>query len=218
MKTQSALFLFQYWNRLRKGAAAPCRTSIEPSDIRDVLSQTFILKADSSNSDMVFRLAGTSISSFFGRQLRNTPVRQLFPERHRAVTSRLLRNCHQDFSVVLLGLEATTRNGRRSDIEILLLPLEPETEGTHVLGCIVPHQPAFWHGLEAASLSELQSIRLIDPSRETLFLANRPEISISPSLVPEEQTLNLSGPKTVSQLLVIQGGKSMRPQSSITKL
>ena len=212
MKTQLALLLFQYWNRLRNGAPVPSRLSIEPSDIRDVLSYTFILQSSSSAGDMNFRLAGTSISNLFGRQFRQSPFRQLFHDRHHAVVSRLLRNCYQDHSLVLIGLEAVTRSGRMSNLEILLLPLQSETEGNHILGCIVPHKKAFWHGLEPVLSLDLQSIRVLDPDRELLFLANRPEILLAPSVSPTEMNLEPMGRKTGAQLLVIEGGKSTAPQ------
>ena len=217
MKTQSALLLFQYWNRLRNGAMAPQRTAIEPSDIREVLSQTFILKEEASTGEMDFRLAGTAISSFFGRQLRSTPLRQLFQHQHRAIVSRLLRNCYQESSVVLLGLNAATRNERKSDLEVLLMPLQAEPEGNHILGCIIPHEHAFWHGLEPVTSLDLTSIRVLDPDREFLYLANRPEIVMPPSVMPSESNLELTGTKSVAQFLIIQGGKSSTTASSITK-
>jgi hypothetical protein len=120
----------------------------------------------------------------------------------------LLRNCYQDSSVVLLGLNAATRSGRQAILELLLLPLKDETAGHRVLGCIIPHQRQFWHGLEPVESLNLHSIRIIDPEREPLFLANRPEVLFSPSIAPSNETLGFDPPKTGVQLLVIQGGKS----------
>jgi hypothetical protein len=208
MKTEAALCLFQYWNRLRNGTAAPARMDIEPFDIREVLSHTFILESSGQSSDMNFRLAGTALSNLFDRPLRGSPARSLFQDQHRAVISRLMRNCYQDSSVILLGLDATTRSGRHTILEILLLPLQDETEGHRILGCIVPHQHQFWHGLEPVSSLDLHSIRVIDPDREPLFLANRPEVPLPPALMPAEDSLQFGAPKAGMHLLVIQGGKS----------
>jgi hypothetical protein len=210
MKTQPAMHLFQYWNRLRNGTAAPNRTDIEPSDIREILSQIFILETTPQNSDLQFRLAGTAISNLFGRPLKGSPMRALFQNQHRPIVSRLMRNCHHDKSVVLLGLDATSRSGRQTLLEILMLPLQDEAEGHRILGCVAPHQYQFWHGLEPIVHVDLHSIRVIDPDREPLFLANRPEVTLPPALVPTEAQLQFGAdktPKRGTHLMVIQGGK-----------
>jgi hypothetical protein len=210
MKTQSALHLFQYWNRLRNGAAAPTRVEIEPSDIRDVLSQTFILESDSQNEDMLFRLAGTNITNLFGRALKGAALRSLFQNQHKPIVSRLMRNCYQDKSVILLGLDAISRTGRQTLLEIMFLPLQDEASGHRILGCVTPHQYQFWHGLEPIIQIDLNSIRVVDPDREPLFLSNRPELVISPELAPTETQMHFhttSMEKRGIQLTVIQGGK-----------
>jgi hypothetical protein len=218
MKTQSALLLFQYWNRLRGGTPAPARTQIEPADIRDVLSQTFILESERHNSNMLFRLAGTAITNLFGRALRGVPIRSLFQDQHKPIIHRLLRNCYQEGSVVLLSFDAKSRSRRQTLLEIMLLPLQDEAEGHRVLGCIAPHQYQFWHGLEPLVQLELHSIRLVDPDREPLFLANRPEITVPPSLEPDEHEFDPGkSVQTGVQLLVIDGGKSTTNKSTVTK-
>lgn len=220
MKTQSALHLFQYWNRLRNSAAAPKRTDVEPSDIRDVLSQTFILESQSQNEQLQFRLAGTAISNLFGRPLKSSPIRSLFQSQHKPIVSRLLRNCYQDKSVILLGLDALTKTGRQALLEVIMLPLQDEEDGHRILGCIAPHQNQFWHGLEPVIHVDLHSIRVIDPDREPLFLANRPELPVPPSLAPSEaqlQSMNGQNSARGAQLVVIQGGKVPLSQPPITK-
>lgn len=217
MKTQAALQLFQYWNRLREAAPAPCRTQIEPADIRDVLSQTFILEAGWQQSDTTFRLAGTAIGALFGRSLRNTHLRDLFNDAQRPIVNRLTRNCYHEQALVVLGLNSTSRSGRQTQLELLMLPLKAEKEGYRILGCIAAQTNHFWHGLDPLVQSEVQSIRIIDPDREPLFLANRPEIAIAPALAPKEQNLNLLGsPLTPrgTKLLVIEGGKGLAAKRS----
>ncbi|MGL4406604.1 MAG: PAS domain-containing protein [Notoacmeibacter sp.] len=213
MKTQAALQLFQYWNRLRDNTPAPSRTRIEPYDIRHVLSQTFILETERRDIDTTFRLVGTSISSIFCRPLRGTPLRDLFNEPQRPVLGRLARSCYQEQSVVLLGLDAATKTGRKTVLEMLMVPLQDETEGHRILGCLVPHKVEFWHGLEPISAIDIHSIRVVDPRREPMFLANRPEIALPPTLVPAEDTLEISNHEPRSRapkLVVIQGGKTTK--------
>ncbi len=220
MKTQSALELFQYWNRLRNGTTAPSRADIEPSDIRNVLANTFILEAPHAAGDFVFRISGTNIGNLFGRELRGTLLRALFQDKHRPIVSRLMRNCHQDGLVVLLGLDATTQTGRATPLELLMLPLNDEKEGPRILGCLSPYQYQFWHGLEALDRIDLHTMRIIDTAREPLFLNNRPQIELHPTLMPEEDQLlaSFAAPKNREpQLTVIQGGKTALAQPPHTK-
>lgn len=217
MKTQTALQLFQYWNRLREAAPAPCRTQIEPADIREVLSQTFILEAHWQQNDLSFRLAGTAIGTLFGRPLRNTYLRELFSDAQKPIVNRLTRNCYHDKALVVLGLNSTSRGGRETQLELLMLPLQAEKEGHRILGCIAAQTSSFWHGLDPLVESEVQSIRIIDPDREPLFLANRPEVSITPGLAPKEQNLELLDSPLIprgTKLLVIEGGKTTKVQRS----
>jgi hypothetical protein len=220
MKTQSALQLFQYWNRLRGNLPAPKRTQIEPFDIQDVLSQTFILECGSHNCAMTFRLAGTAISNLFCRPLRGDLFSELFESRNRPVISRLMRNCYQNGSVVLLELSAQSVSGRQTLLELIMLPLHDEPAGHRILGCIAPHQTQFWHGLEPVSHIDLYSIRIVDPNHDPLFLKNRPEVPIAPTLSPTESHVQLAPRHTgerIAQFLVIEGGKFRSDHSKITK-
>ncbi len=220
MKTQSVLNLFHYWNRLRNCSPAPRRVDIEPSDIRDVLSQVFILESHGFDTDMVFRIAGTSISNFMGRPLRATSFRGLFQNQNQPVISRLMRNCYQDRSVIVLELMAYSKTSRQTPLELLMLPLQNEDGGSRIFGCIVPQTQEFWHGMDIIARLDLQSIRLVDPEREPLFLANRPKIDVLPTLAPAEEALIFESEIPTQKgvrLLVIEGGKSAKMPLEITK-
>ena len=220
MKTQTALSLFHYWNRLRDNAAAPYRADIEPYDIRDVLSHTFILECETPFGVMHFRLAGTAISNLYCRSLRGTAVRDLFQEQHRPLIARLMRNCFQDSAVVVAELDAISQGGRGVKLELMMLPLRDEPAGHRLLGCIAPFDHQFWYGLDAIIKVDLLSIRVIDPAREPLFLGNRPQIALAPAIEPQETQLlsTTDRPSSVrTNLLVIEGGKSAKAPTTITK-
>jgi PAS domain len=56
MKREASVNLLQYWNDLREGRRAPRRTEIEPSNIKTLLGDTFILET-AGRGEAVFRLA-----------------------------------------------------------------------------------------------------------------------------------------------------------------
>ena len=57
MKHATSRELYDYWDRLRRGQPAPHRGDIEPSDIRRILADTFILEVGDRETYMI-RLAG----------------------------------------------------------------------------------------------------------------------------------------------------------------
>ncbi|MCU0830335.1 MAG: PAS domain-containing protein [Rhizobiaceae bacterium] len=205
MKSRPSLALFAYWNRLRGAAAAPRRTSIEPGDLRDILTETFILHAQGTQDEFTFRLVGTAVSALFGRELRETALRDLVPVANRALLGRMLRNCVQDDAVIVAEFAATSVNRREATLELLLLPLASEQDGPRILGCLSPVKPEFWFGLEPVAQLSLASIRILDPSREPMFLANRPAVDV-PTLAPDASALRPLAPKS-RHLRVIKGGR-----------
>ena len=64
MKHQATRELFAYWNALRGERTAPQRCEIDPSAIRNVLADTFMLDVDVAQRFPV-RLAGTRVSGLF---------------------------------------------------------------------------------------------------------------------------------------------------------
>ena len=210
MKTPYAQQLFQYWNSKRSGRNLPKRSAIEPADIRDVLADTIILEDNSKSLDYSFRLVGSRVAVAFGHDLRGKSLKTLFPDRSAPLLGRLLRNCNQDHNVVLIGFQATTPANRQLDYELILLPLRHEDTGLRILGAIVPSDRPFWVGIEPFTKSVISSIRVIDPDREPLYLANRPELVVPPAVAwsgePADAIDRQTKPEGPS-LRVIVGGK-----------
>jgi hypothetical protein len=69
MKHPANRELYGYWNERRGDRLAPERADIEPSAIRQVLGDTFVLAADGI-AHHPFRLAGTRLCALFGRELK----------------------------------------------------------------------------------------------------------------------------------------------------
>ena len=89
MKQASSRELFGHWADQRGKRGAPERGEIEPSAIRRALGDVFILKFD-RRAGHPFRLAGTRVCALFGRELKNEPFLNLWPEETRAQVAQLL--------------------------------------------------------------------------------------------------------------------------------
>jgi hypothetical protein len=194
MNQNGSITLFHYWNRLRDGRPAPKRSEVEPADIKSLLADTFILEKD-TRGEAVFRLAGTRLCAVYGRELKGFSFPSLWREKDQRLVSRLIHGVLDQKSVMLITYEGFSRNDRSSKFELLALPLDGGVESPRCLGVISAAEKPFWLGADPIADALIDSIRVIDPDKEPIFLKNRPAIDV-PSLAP----LELDPPETISSL------------------
>lgn len=210
MKLNGSIALFQYWNRLRDGRAAPKRTEVEPADIKALLADTFILEKD-TRGEAVFRLAGTRLCATYGRELKGFSFPSLWREKDQRLVARLIHGVFQQKSVVVIAYEGLSRSGRTNNFELLVLPLDGGVDNPRCLGVITAAEKPFWLGADPITDALIDSIRVVDPEKEPVFLKNRPAITVPP-LAPAD----LDRPRTISEfgrarrirhLVVLDGGR-----------
>jgi hypothetical protein len=209
MNQDGTMALFQYWNGLRGERPAPRRTEIEPADIRQLLADTFILELD-ARSEAIFRLAGTRICATHGRELKGHAFTPIWSQRDQAMMSRLARNVFQDNSVVVISYVGTSHGGRQNPFEMLLLPLNGGRSSPRLLGSIQPIKKPFWLGADAIYENRIETLRMVDPDREPLFLKNRPAVRVPAGESMTEAGADLPAARHVRHLVVIEGGKDSR--------
>jgi len=210
MNHEGTMALFQYWNELRGQRPAPRRTEIEPGDIRQLLADTFILELD-LRSEAVFRLAGTRLCAAHGRELKGHAFTPIWTDRDQPMMSRLVGNVFRNNSVVVVTYLGISQGGRTNPFEMLLLPLDGGRASARLLGCAVPVKRPFWLGADPIFENRMETLRIIDPDREPMYLRNRPAMPVSrplegygPGLVDPAAT------RHVRHLVVIEGGKTTR--------
>ncbi|KQZ13191.1 hypothetical protein ASD44_03220 [Mesorhizobium sp. Root554] len=209
MNLNGSTALFHYWNQLRDGRRAPKRTEIEPADIKNLLADTFILEKD-TRGEAVFRLAGTRLCAIYGRELKGFSFPSLWREKDQRLVSRLMDGVFQS-SVVLITYEGFSRSGRSNRFELLALPLDGGAQHPRGLGVITPEDKPFWLGSDPITDALIESVRIIDPDKEPLYLKNRPAIPV-PSLAPNELGENHMAPeygqaRRIRHLVVFDGGR-----------
>lgn len=210
MNHEGTMALFQYWNGLRGSRPAPRRTEIEPGDIRQLLADTFILELD-VRSEAVFRLAGTRLCATHGRELKGHAFTPIWTDRDQPMMSRLVGNVFRNNSVVVITFSGISRGGRSNHFEMLLLPLDGGRASGRLLGCAVPVKKPFWLGADPIVENRMETLRMIDPDREPMFLRNRPAVPM-PRAIDNDVT-GLTDPavtRHVRHLVVIDGGKATR--------
>jgi hypothetical protein len=207
MKLDGSIALFQYWNRLRAGRPAPKRTEIEPADIKTLLADTFILEKD-ARGEAVFRLAGTRLCATYGRELKGFAFASLWKAKDQRMIRRLAYGAFDAKSVVVISYRGMSRANRFADFELVMLPLDGGLENPRCLGVVSTFEKPFWLGADPIIESAIDTVRVVDPDREPVFLGNRPAIAV-PSLAPSQITL-AQGPRRgrrIRHLIVLEGGR-----------
>lgn len=147
MKHPASRELFAYWQELRGRRPAPERAEIEPSAIRQILGEAFILALD-HGAGYPFRLAGTRICALFGRELKGESFVRLWDAESQRTIVELLGILADEWVGTVAGVAARDGNGEAVDLELLLLPLSatrPNLQRT--IGILAPLKVPPWIGL-----------------------------------------------------------------------
>jgi hypothetical protein len=146
MKHPTSRALFEYWNECRGDRAAPTRAEIEPSAIRRLLGDTFVLEA---NGRYPFRIAGTRLCALFSRELKGESFLQLW--QHSGTEE--LRDMMAVVTDEQVGMVASATGATTDDallpvhLELLLLPLAHGTASeARMIGALTPLALPYWLG------------------------------------------------------------------------
>ncbi|MCI4663830.1 MAG: PAS domain-containing protein [Neomegalonema sp.] len=135
MKHDNAKGLFNYWEELRQGRAAPYRSELDPRAISSLLETTFILE-HTPEATPRFRLAGTKLCDQFGMELRGMSALAFWTGESRTRMRDLLRRVVTEPCVGHVICTVETRSGYLYEAEFVYLPLRSDLgEMTRILGC-----------------------------------------------------------------------------------
>lgn len=215
MKHATSRELYEYWNRVRGSDRAPRRGTIEPSDIRRVLADTFILEvADREN--YVVRLAGTRVCSLYCRELKGTNFFDLWQDEDRSAIQTLAAAVSEDGAAAVVTVEARTARNQSVAAELLLLPLlHGGPTFDRILGSLATLEKPYWLGNEPIERQTIASLRLIWPDSAPKFGRRRTdnpgvrEPAAQPLRPPTASIVSLPLPNSRRRghLFVVDGGK-----------
>lgn len=173
MKHATSHELYDYWQRLRRTRPAPRRSEIEPSDIRAILGDTFILEA-SGRDCFPIRLAGTRWCSLHGREMKGGDFLDLWSPGDRNAVATLATAVSTDAAAAVISIDARTAQGRSVPCELMLLPLRhggPEYD--RILGSCAAFERPYWLGSDPIVRHSLTSLRLLWPDDQPHFMRRR---------------------------------------------
>jgi len=203
MKHPSSRRLYEYWSLLRGHRSAPDRGEIDPSHIRDILPDTFILEV-TDRADYAYRLAGTRICSGYCRELKERSFLSLWREADVDALTRMLEGVRTDGAAAVIGVKGRNQRGQEISFEITLLPLSYGGQShNRILGVHAPTEVPYWFGVHPVVDHEIVSLRLIWPDETPSYLRRRTreELDAVPAIMP----IMPQGRR--GHLLVYEGGK-----------
>lgn len=137
MKHPSSRGFFAYWDKMRGPARAPDRSEIEPSAVRELLGDIFVLSYD-HEAGFPFRVAGTRVCALLGRDLKDQSFTELFAAGGRREIEDIISVVAEEMLPAVAGIAATAKDGKPAHLELLLLPFNTRAHApislTGVLG------------------------------------------------------------------------------------
>ena len=205
MKHATSQELYDYWNRIRKDEPAPRRSDIEPSDIRRILADTFILEA-AGRDHFLIRLAGTRVCSVYGREVKNTDFLDLWSDEDRQAVATLATAVSTDAAGAVITADLHTTRQQSVNCEVLLLPLRHGGSGyDRILGSCAALSRPYWLGSDPVVRQRIASLRLIWPDDGPRFM-RRASDRLSEARPPIAFPIDRRNRR--AHLVVLDGGKS----------
>lgn len=196
MRNKTSTQLFQYWNVIRGDRELPRRNEVDPSAIRTLLPQLFILERDHFGG-MKFRLAGTHVCALFDHDFRGRQFATLWLGSQAGKVLQIGRRVMTQHVPVVLSATARTDDGRELETETLLLPLASnEGHSDRILGSLSPLSRPYWLNATPVSGLDVTGLRVLDPDRTAAFLNE-----------PVERDASQPGIRRVQHLRVFEGGR-----------
>lgn len=164
MKQAVTRALYEYWDRLRAGRAAPERSEIDPGSIRTLLGDVFLLEFDGKDRHLV-RLAGTRICTLLGREWKSHPFSEIFAAEDQPELRAMLEAVTGTAIPAVAGIAGETQDGRQLDLELLLLPLRHRGRtNARLVGSLVSGDWPYWAGQVPLVHFRLNTVRYLQPA------------------------------------------------------
>jgi hypothetical protein len=125
------------------------------------------------------------------------------------MVGRLVHGVFESSNVVVIAFDGISGNQRSNPFEMIILPLEGGADSQRCLGAVSAAEKPFWLGADPIVDARIESVRVVDPDREPMYLKNRPAIDVpalSPNELPSEDR-EATGSRRIRHLLVLDGGR-----------
>jgi hypothetical protein len=212
MKLQETRELLHYWNRLRRGSAAPDIVDLETAPGQVLPGSAFLIEVD-RKQEFPFRLASESLNALAGVNLTHHSFVDLWRGNEAANMAALLANVVAAGCPVLVNAAATPLGEAPAEVELLLLPLRSNGRApAFILGLAACTEAPAWLGELRIRHLAMRQLRLI---RDEDFASVLGSLPSERSCFPQRE----STPRPFEQrghLRVYPGGRRNEPGTKIS--
>jgi hypothetical protein len=140
MRHPTSKALYEHWNSPRRESIIPDRNDLDPAEIGPILQDIFILGAR-PGGPWIYRVAGTRLSAFARRELKDETFDQWWRALDRKDARRISSGIAEDNVPLVGGVVGIAPDMANHDFELLLLPLRHGGRpGLRMLGGLFPSQ------------------------------------------------------------------------------
>lgn len=122
MRHRTTEAVFDYFNHLRAGRPAPIRTEIDPTALKTVLPDLFILERG-RDGIVRFRLAGTRVCLILGQEVRNREFAEVWEPLVRHKIKLAADTVLANQNALEIAVSTLADDEDPMELEMLLLPL-----------------------------------------------------------------------------------------------
>ncbi|MEX0852895.1 MAG: PAS domain-containing protein [Bauldia sp.] len=207
MKHGASRELYDYWTRMRGNDRAPQRSAIEPSDLRRILPDTFIVEVVDRDRYFV-RLAGTRVCAIYCREIKGTNLIDLWQAEDRSAMATLAAAVSEDGAAAVVTIAARTAKNDDVACELILLPLRHGgvTTFDRMIGSLAVLERPYWLGNEPVIHQTITSLRLIWPDERPSFMRRKGD-AVQDFVPPQPIVRRARNARRRGHLFILDGGK-----------
>lgn len=208
MKLETTSYLFNYWNKLRGDEIAPERKELDPTLLKNVLPNLFLLDRKGAG-EYNFRLAGTKTCNIFGEELKDKNFLSLWNKTDRDSFVSLLDTLSEQGAAIVCGLKAEAGD-KLVEFEFLALPLFQGHKSycSSVIGSFAYDKEIDDKFMLPISNIEMSSLRVIWPAERSVMTHNSVPKSNSKLKLAMIADVETDYVARRANFRVIEGGKS----------
>lgn len=207
MRHQSSRLLFDYWDSLRGGRAAPERRDVDPIELKSILADVFFAER-TPGAFVMYQFVGTRINAMHGFDLQHRSALGIWSGTSAVEFVKMIERMTTHGIPMVISSEGELSSKEVTEIETLILPLQYGSRfgqfiGTHVnLG----KPQAFWGG--GLSICEIKSVRPLFSDRTGTQIEDGDGGQVSNEFTNVIPLTKAYGGRRVGHLTVIDGGES----------
>ena len=151
--------LFDHWQNVRFGQSTPRRSNLNMRVLGPILGHVAILEQDVEGEKFYFRLAGTELRNYFGRELTGCDFLDPWGKNDCNALAAMLRLTVTDARPIIVRFIIQTADRRSEIIEALFLPM---AEQGQIIASFAMATAPYWLGSQHIEKQWVLSICMID--------------------------------------------------------